>query len=139
MSIPLMSHILRRALIVVICSLGPAGLAAAQTTATLSGSIVDSSGALLPGVLITVRQLTTGFTRTATTAADGRFVVAGISAGPYELRAELSGFRPAMRADIVVTVGEVMALPPIALELGGVQEAVTVTAGPPASTRRPRN
>ena len=105
------------------------GLAAAQTTATLSGSIVDSSGALLPGVLITVRQLTTGFTRTATTAADGRFVVAGISAGPYELRAELSGFRPATRADIVVTVGEVVALPPIALELGGVQEAVTVTGG----------
>ena len=124
-----MTHILRRALIVAICSLGPAGLAAAQTTATLSGSIVDSSGALLPGVLITVRQLTTGFTRSATTAADGRFVVAGISAGPYELRAELSGFRPAMRADIVVTVGEVLALPPIALELGGVQEAVTVTGG----------
>ena len=123
-----MTHTLRRARIVAILVLGFAQFAAAQTTATLSGSIVDSSGAVLPGVQITVRQLATGFTRRTTTAADGRFVVAGISAGPYEVRAELSGFRPAMRADIIVTVGEALALPPIPLELGGVQEAVTVTS-----------
>ena len=97
-----------RALIIAIVLFGLARIADAQNTATLSGSIVDASGALLPGVQITVRQRTTGFTRSTITAADGRFVVAGISAGPYELRAELSGFRPASRADIVVTVGEVV-------------------------------
>src|SRR5262245_39256669 len=122
------SHPLRLAGIVAIVALSVARLAAAQTSATLSGSIVDSSGALLPGVQITVRQLSTGFTRSTTTGGDGRFVVAGISAGPYELRAELSGFRPASRADIVVTVGEAVTLPPIRLEVGGVQEAVTVTS-----------
>jgi hypothetical protein len=123
-----MTQTLRLARIVAIVVLGFARFAAAQTTATLSGSIVDASGALLPGVQITVRQLATGFTRSTTTGGDGRFVVAGISAGPYELRAELSGFRPASRADIVVTVGEAVTLPPIPLELGGVQEAVTVTS-----------
>ena len=123
-----MNSIIRRGFIVATLSLTLAGSIAAQTTATLSGSIVDSSGGLLPGVQITVRQLATGFTRSTTTGADGRFVVAGISAGLYELRAELSGFRPATRADIVVTVGESLALPPIPLEIGGVQEAVTVTS-----------
>ena len=123
-----MTHTLRLVRTVAILVLGVTRFAAAQTTGTLSGSIVDSSGAVLPGVQITVRQLSTGFTRSTITAADGRFVVAGISAGPYEVRAELSGFRPAMRADIVVTVGEVLTLPSIPLELGGVQEAVTVTS-----------
>jgi hypothetical protein len=123
-----MTTIIRRVFIVAVLSLALTGSLAAQTTATLSGSIVDSSGGLLPGVQVTVRQLTTGFTRSTTTGLDGRFVVAGISAGPYELRAELSGFRPATRADIVVTVGEALTLPPIPLEVGGVQEAVTVTS-----------
>ena len=123
-----MTPIIRRVLLCAVLSLTFSGFVAAQTTATLSGSLVDSSGGLLPGVQITIRQLTTGFTRSATTGADGRFVIAGISAGPYELRAELSGFRPATRADIVVTVGEAVTLPPIPLEIGGVQEAVTVTS-----------
>ena len=123
-----MTPIIRRALLVAVLSLSCVGSIAAQTTATLSGSVVDSSGGLLPGVQITIRQLTTGFTRSTTTGADGRFVIAGISAGPYELRAEVAGFRPALRADIVVTVGEAATLPPIPLEVGGVQEAVTVTS-----------
>ena len=123
-----MTHSFCRAFILATVLVGLARIADAQNTATLSGSIVDASGALLPGVQITVRQRTTGFTRSTITAADGRFVVAGISAGPYEVRAELSGFRPASRADIVVTVGEALTLPPIPLELGGVQEAVTVTS-----------
>jgi hypothetical protein len=123
-----MTSIIRLGLIVAVLSLTFTGSIAAQTTATLSGSVVDSSGGLLPGVQVTVRQIATGFTRSTITGADGRFVVAGISAGRYELRAELSGFRPAARADIVVTVGEALTVPPIPLEVGGVQEAVTVTS-----------
>ena len=85
-----MTHSFRRAFIIATALLGLARIADAQNTATLSGSIVDASGALLPGVQIMLRQRTTGFTRSTITAADGRFVFAGISAGPYELRAELS-------------------------------------------------
>src|SRR5688572_9447250 len=65
---------------------GLAPTAHAQTTATLAGSIIDASGGALPGVQLTLRQLATGFTRSAVTGAEGRFVVAGISAGRYELR-----------------------------------------------------
>src|SRR5687768_720524 len=104
-----------------------ASAAAAQTTATLACSVLDSSGGALPGVQMTLRQPSTGFIRSTVTSAQGRFVLAGLSAGVYELRAELSGFRPVSRADIVVTVGEIVSLPTITLEVGGIQEALTVS------------
>ncbi len=105
-----------------------AAAVAAQTAATLTGSILDASKRTLPGVQLTLRQPSTGQSRRLVTTDDGRFVIAGLSAGVYELRAELSGFRPVVRPDIVLTVGEVRELPPITLEVGGVQEAVTVTS-----------
>ena len=100
--------------------------ALAQTTATLTGSVLDPSGRALPGVQLTLRQPSTAMSRSAITDSDGRFVVAGISAGQYELRAELAGFRTTSRTDILVTVGEIRALPPLTLEVGGIQEQVTV-------------
>ena len=100
--------------------------ALAQTTATLTGSVLDPSGRALPGVQLTLRQPSTAMSRSASTDSDGRFVVAGISAGQYELRAELAGFRTTSRTDILVTVGEIRALPPLTLEVGGIQEQVTV-------------
>ena len=110
---------------VLIIALAPS--AEAQTTATLSGSVLDSSGAALPGVQMTLRQPSTGLTRSTVTGGEGRFVLPGLSAGVYELRAELSGFRPVSRADIVVTVGEMVALPPMTLAVGGIQEVLTVS------------
>ncbi|MEQ1912569.1 MAG: TonB-dependent receptor, partial [Vicinamibacterales bacterium] len=104
-----------------------ASTARAQTTATIAGTIADSSQRPLSGVLVTLRQAATGVTRTTTTEPDGRFVVAGLSAGQYELRAELSGFRPVALTGLVATVGDMVSVPPIALEVGGVQEVVTVT------------
>src|SRR5687768_4685311 len=111
--------------IVLIVALVPA--AAAQTTATLAGSVLDASGSTLPGVQMTLRQPSTGFIRSTVTGSEGRFVLAGLSAGVYELRAELSGFRPVSRADIAVTVGEMVSLPPMTLAVGGIQEVLTVS------------
>jgi len=105
---------------------GGASIVDAQTTAALTGSIVDTSGRTVPGVQVTVRQPATGLTRLDVTEADGRFVVPGLPAGVYELRAELSGFRPIAQSDIVLTVGEVVALPAFTMEVGGVAEAITV-------------
>src|SRR5687768_10914150 len=101
---------------------------AAQTAANLTGSIVDSSGGALPGVQLTLRNAGTGLVRTATTGADGRFVFAGIPAGAYELRAELSGFRTVVRQGLAVTVAQTLSLP-LVMEVGGVEQAVTVSGG----------
>jgi hypothetical protein len=99
--------------------------AMSQTSATLSGTIVDTSGGLLPGVALSLRNTGTGLVRTATSAVDGRYVFAGIPAGEYELRAELSGFRTVVRERLTVTVAQSLTVP-LVLEVGGVEQAVTV-------------
>ena len=53
----------------------------AQTTATLAGRVLDPSGGVLPGVVVTARQIETGLVRTATTDADGRYTLPTLPAG----------------------------------------------------------
>ena len=100
----------------------------AQTSATLTGSVADSSGGALPGVALTLRNTGTGLTRAATSTPDGRFVFAGIPAGVYDLRAELSGFRTVVRQGLSITVAQSLTLP-LVMEVGGVEQAVTVSGG----------
>jgi hypothetical protein len=99
--------------------------ALAQTSATLTGTVADTSGGALPGVALTLRNAGTGLTRTAVSDLDGRFVFAGIPAGGYDLRAELTGFRPAVRQGLTVTVAQSLAIP-IVMELGGLDISICV-------------
>src|SRR2546426_6943990 len=80
--------------------------AAAQTASTMTGRATDQNGGVLPGVAVTVRNLGTRLTRTATTGAEGRFTIAGLPAGSYELTAELQGFRTVVLSPVTTTVGE---------------------------------
>jgi hypothetical protein len=107
-----------------------AGSVAAQTAATVAGTIVDASGGVIPGVSVTLRNTATGLVRTGVTSAEGRFVFAGLAANLYELTAELPGFRRLLRPDVVVTVGETVSLP-LTMEVGGLEQTVTVAGGPP--------
>jgi hypothetical protein len=102
--------------------------AKAQTTGTITGTVFDASGGALPGVALTLRNVGTSLMRAATSSADGRFVFAGIPAGGYELRAELSGFRPIVRQRLAVTVAESLSVP-LVMELGNVEQTVTVSGG----------
>jgi hypothetical protein len=97
----------------------------AQTGATLAGVVQDATGGALPGVQIVVRQVSTGATRQVTSGDDGRFTVAGLPAGSYEIRSELPGFRPLVRSGIALTVGENAAVI-LKMEVGAA-EAITVT------------
>lgn len=73
--------------------------AAAQTTnAVIAGVVADAQGGVLPGVTLTARNAETGFTRTVVTEGDGRYRLAGLPPGRYDLRAELQGFGPAETA-----------------------------------------
>ena len=82
----------------------------AQTTSTITGRVVDASGAVLPGVTLTARNLETSVVRTAVTGDDGRYALPLLPVGRYELRAELSGFRPLVRQGIETTVAETVAV-----------------------------
>ncbi len=65
----------------------------AQATAQLNGSVRDESGAVLPGVTVTVTQTDTQFMRTVVTEGTGGYVIPNLPTGPYRLEASLQGFR----------------------------------------------
>jgi hypothetical protein len=99
----------------------------AQTGATLSGVVQDTTGGVLPGATVTVLQIATSTTREALAGAEGRFTVAGLAPGEYQVRSTLPGFRPLVRTGIQLTVGENASIV-LVLEVGAA-EAVTVTGG----------
>jgi hypothetical protein len=102
----------------------PASLA--QTAGSISGTVSDVDGGVLPGVSVTVRNLDIELVRTAVTGVEGRYVVPALPPGSYELRAELSGFRPHVRRQIQVTVAQAVVVN-VTLALGGVTEEITVS------------
>jgi hypothetical protein len=132
-----MNSFLRTALTAAFLLLLVTGSAYAQATAQISGRVVDESGAVLPGVAVTVTQTDTRFTREVVTQTDGAFVITNLPTGPYLLQAGLSGFRTFQQRGIVLQVGSNPVIPVI-LQLGSVEQTVTVEAAAPLiETRTP--
>lgn len=98
-------------------------LALAQT-AELRGSVTDSSGGVLPGVTVAIRQEATGVQRSVVTDDLGVFRVPALQPGPYAIESTLMGFGTDTRK-VVLTVGQVAEVR-IALALGTLQESVEV-------------
>jgi hypothetical protein len=101
-----------------------------STTAPLSGTVVDSSGAAIPGASVTVKNVATGATYQAVTREKGNFTVPALQAGTYTVTISLSGFKQSVLKDVKVlaaTPAEVRAT----LEVGGVEETVVVQAESP--------
>jgi Carboxypeptidase regulatory-like domain len=114
---------------VVIISLAAAAGVAAQsqiTTAVIDGTVVDASGAVLPGVEVEVRHVDTNLTRALTTDRNGRFVALQLPPGRYTVTLKLPGFATLVQENVLATVGEAVRLTP-AMKLSGVAETVTVT------------
>src|SRR5262245_50207662 len=72
---------------------GHAVVSAQVTTADLIGRVTDTSGAVLPGVTVTVTQTGTGATRSQTTSETGDYAFNLLPIGPYEIKLELQGFK----------------------------------------------
>ena len=94
----------------------------------IGGSVLDGSGAAVPGATVTVRNTATAVERSTVTDPQGLFVFTNLFAGTYDLRVTLSGFKSHEQKAIVLTATERLALPRIVLEVGGVQEVITVEA-----------
>ena len=101
----------------------------AQSTATIVGVVRDSGG-VLPGATVTVRNVDTGLTRSVPTGGDGAFRFPALPVGPYEIRAELAGFRTSVRSGVRLLVGQEAVLDMV-LELGSIQETITVNGEAP--------
>ena len=106
------------------------GTVRAQTTASVKGTVKDTSGAIVPDATVTVKSLETGSTRVANTDANGSYNMVALPVGQYELTVEKPGFKQTVRRGINLVVGQTAVLD-LALEIGAVEQEVTVTAEAP--------
>src|SRR6059058_3896969 len=98
-----------------------------QTTGgTILGTVSDESGARLPGVTVAITHLDTGIVRSVTTDEAGRYRAPALGLGNYEVKAELTGFRTAVRSGIQLTVAAEVVVN-LTLSVGAVNEEIQVT------------
>ena len=100
------------------------------TTATIAGVVQDASGAVIPGVSVTTRNVDTGITRTVTTDEGGRYTLPDLTVGNYEVEAQLPGFQTEVRSGITLSVGR-SAVVNFALKVGQLSDKVTITEEAP--------
>jgi hypothetical protein len=104
--------------------------AAQQGTSELRGHVVDSQGAVLPGVTVVVTNQATGMFRETISGADGSFIGSGLVPGTYRVTAELTGFKKFDRQDVRLEVGKTTSID-VTMAVGGLEETVNVTAVSP--------
>src|SRR5437879_9362337 len=102
----------------------------AQGLGTIGGTVVDPSGALIPGAKVTVTEVGTGLSRGATSDEQGRYVIPSLRPATYELTSENPGFSKFVQRGITLLADQNLTLN-VTLRVGGVTEEVTGEAAPP--------
>lgn len=103
----------------------------AQQNATVQGTVVDESQAVMPGTTITAIESSAGTQTVAIAEADGHYSFDNVAPGKYTLRFELTGFGTVEITDLELLVGQHMTVPKVTLKVASVQETVTVTSQAP--------
>src|SRR5881396_2575875 len=119
----------------VFCLISAAALhnmeANAQVTgATLSGTVTDTSGAVIPGVMIAIKNRATGVVRSLTTGEAGFYSAPNLQAGSYDVTASAPGFSTVAQSNITLTVAAQQQLN-ISLKVGEIAQIVEVTEAAP--------
>ena len=104
---------------------GTGHLFAQGTTATILGTITDTSGAAVAGAAVQVRNVGTGSTQSVMSDAQGRYRVADLGVGEYEVQAGQTGFSTLVHKGITLTVGS-QSVVDFSLTVGQQQQTVTV-------------
>src|SRR4026208_2285885 len=92
--------------------------AATQNTGTISGTIIDNTGQVVPGAAITLVSEATSSPRSATSDAKGDFAFRAVEPGSYTVKVELTGFRTLERRNNVLNASGTLDLGPIRLDVG---------------------
>ncbi|HMC75715.1 MAG TPA: TonB-dependent receptor [Vicinamibacterales bacterium] len=102
------------------------------TTGTLTGTLKDAQGGVVPGATVTLTsegkgtQLSPAFTN-----ANGDFVIANVQPDTYTIEVTMAGFKPIKRSGISISAGDRVGIGTLIIELGGLTESVTVQAESP--------
>ena len=107
------------------------GFAWAQAgTATVTGTVKDTQGAVLPGATVTITNVANGAVRSAVTNQSGSYSMPGLPPGEYVMKFELSSFSPFVREKVILRVDTTTQVD-APLAIGGVNETITVTESTP--------
>ena len=109
-----------------------ASLAAQGVTGTITGTVKDTQGGVVPGATVTLISATRGTTSTpVVTGASGDFVFPNVTADSYKIQVEMPSFSTLRRSGVDVSPGSIVALGTLTIQVGGTSEVVTVTADSP--------
>ena len=106
-------------------------IAQSSGSGTVSGTITDSSGAVISGAEVAARQTSTGLERSTKTNSDGFYSLPALRAGEYVVRAQAPGFQRIEQQGVVLQSDTTRTVN-LQLAVGGASDATTVTTAPPA-------
>ncbi len=104
----------------------PNHLTAQFTTASLSGNVVDQSGASIPDAKVTVQNVDTGFAQSVNTGPAGDYLFPRLMVGRYKLTCEKEGMQTYVQSGIELTVSQT-ATQKVVMTVGAVSQQVTIT------------
>ena len=106
-------------------------LAFAQTTGTVTGTVKDDQGGVIPGATVTLVSEARGTSLEAVTTVTGDFVFSNITGDTYLVRVSMDGFKTVERRGIAVSPGDRVVVPAFNLQVGALAETVLVTGDAP--------
>ena len=96
-----------------------------QTTGTISGTVIDEKGAVIPNATVTARSVERNISRTVQTSSEGTYRFENMPVGPYEVSVEATGFAKYVQSGITLILNQ-NAVVDVSMKTGGVQEVVNV-------------
>ncbi|MCX6630000.1 MAG: carboxypeptidase-like regulatory domain-containing protein [Candidatus Solibacter sp.] len=113
--------------IALLAAAGVTGGYAQTTSGSIAGGVVDQQQSAVPGAAVHIKDAAKGFSQSAVTDREGRFVFPQLSPGTYTLDIEGKGFKRMERTNLELVANDKLALGSITLEVGAVTDTVTVT------------
>ena len=118
-------------LLPIIAVLLPASASAQITSGTITGSVRDASGGVIPGATVTLVSASRGTIIETTSNENGDFTFPNAPGDTYTVRVTMDGFKAVERPNVPLTPGERVVVPALTLELGALNETITVTGDAP--------
>ena len=119
----------RLAWLAVLWALVAPSVSGQETTASVTGTVTDQTGAVLPGVSVAARNTGTGWSKQVTTTVTGRYTVPFLAGGEYEIGFSLAGFRSYVARGVTLHVNDRRTVD-ATLSVGGREAAVEVGQAP---------
>lgn len=116
------------AIFLLVALMGAAAYGQGVATSSVSGVVVDSSGGVMPGADVQIKNVATGETFSAVSLGNGSFSVPSLQPGTYTITVALMGFKTAVMNNVTVSTGVPASVGKVVLEIGKLEETVVVQA-----------